>query len=380
MKSFVLAACAAVLAGCGSTPAADDGNVPDARPAAFELAQQAKGVAPPAAPDERAGSHVLGYVEGEVITRREVLQRAGAQLAAVEEDQKERLQEQALYDLVRDRMLYRAAIDAGVPATRDEIDERRDQLVKDLAKSGGTLDAYLHERDITRRELDQMLKIGIVVEKYRRAAIGLRTDPSVHVRPVTDVYVAPEDVTKYYERRPEKFKQAATARCRMLKIATDLEAKDREAAVAAAKARAYALHARLKAGEDWVPVFRQATPPDADPNRADGLAEFPRGKMAPWIEEFAFSSGKGVLSDVKQNGTDFWILRAEGWHDDRVIPFAEAEPRIAEVLRSARVQMAFVEVELAVLDQSSIQPESLRGRVRGYLRSVRQRVIADNGL
>jgi hypothetical protein len=383
MQRLVSASLVLVAAGCGSTaPGEGETAAPTARPVAYELAQQAAKAPAPAAPAEsKSSSRVLGYVEGEVVTLREVLQRAGPVLAQIEDPlEKERRQERAFLDLVGDRLLYRAAVDAGVTALRDEIDEKRDQLVRDLAKNGGTLDAYLHERDMTRREHDEMLKVGIVVEKYVYAAIGHGRDANVHVRPVTDTYVPPEDVAKYYERHPEKFKLPALAKCRLLKIATDLDAKDRERAVADARAKANGVLARLRGGEDWVPVYRSVAPAAGDPQRTDGLSEFPRGKMAPWIEEFAFKSGKNALSDVIQNGTDFWILRAEGAHEERVMSFAEAEPGITRLLSNARFQTAFIEVELSVLDQSSVQPDSLRARLREYLREARSRVFADNGL
>src|SRR5205823_2271507 len=143
-------------------------------------------------------------------------QRAGPVLAQIDDrEERQRRTERAFLDLVGDRLLYRAAVDAGVTASRDEIDEKRDQLVRDLAKNGGTLEAYLHERDMTRREHDEMLKVSLVVDKYVYAAIGHSRDANVHVRPVTDTYVPPEDVAKYYERHPEKFKLPAAAKCRL---------------------------------------------------------------------------------------------------------------------------------------------------------------------
>ena len=147
-----------------------------------------------------------------------------------------------------------------------------------------------------------------------------------------------------------------------------------------AKAAAQKILARLQEGEDWVPVFRELNlaAPEADP--LDGLIEFRRGEKASWIEEFAFTSDKGRISDVIQQGTTFYVMRAEGSHDERTVPFAEASPAIRGKLAELRARMAWLEVELSVLDESTLQPDSLRTRLRDTLRQARLKLLCDAGL
>jgi hypothetical protein len=375
------------VAACGTNPT-DAGGAPSAPPTAFDMAQAAKDPVAATQADMHSPSRVLGYVEGEVITYREVLQRVGPELAQAETaKEKQTLEDDALLDVVRERMMYRAAQDARVPATRDEIDANRETFVKGLAKNGGTLEAFLHEHDMTRREFDEMVKMQLVLEKYRQASIGHSGDAIVSrlVRPVTDTFVSPEDVRKCYDRNPDKFREPAVARCRMLTIPTDLTAPDREAAVAAAKAKAEAVLARLRAGEDWVPVYREALPGAAEPDARigpDGLVEIHKGDTvwADWIREFAFKSARGTLPDPVQKGTTFHVLRAEGAHEERVVPFEEAEEPIRRELTALKGRLAWLEVQLTVLDESSVQPDSLRAKLRDALRQARQKLLASAGL
>ena len=380
MRIWILAAlAAAAAAGCASP--GDDAvpggpERPSAPPTNFERMKEARTPADAPAPDPRSTSRVLGYVEGDVVTYREVLQLIGPELAQMETDaEKSRAEDETLLDIVRERMMFRAATDAGVHASRDEIESARADYVRKLSKNAATLEAFLREHDMTRHEFDEKLRRQLVVDKYQYAAIGRASSADVRVRPVTDTYVKPEEVRKYYDRFPEKFRQPSLARYRILTVKTDLEKPDRVAAVAAAQAAANAVRDRLAAGEDWVPVYRQTVSPDAqggadtaEPN--DGLLEIPRGKMAAWIEEFAFGAERGTLL-VKQQGTTFYVLRAEGSHEARTIPFEEAEPGIRGVLRDSRLALAWLEVELSVLDQSSISPDSLRSRLRDSLRRAR---------
>lgn len=369
-----------LAAGCGSSPEPQAGDAPDARPIARDQVRGAADEALPA-PDPRSSSRVLGYVEGEVVTQREVLQRVGPELAQLENpEDRARIEERAVLDILRERLLQRAAQDARVNASRDEIDEERRAFVNELARSGGTLDAFLHEHDMTRREFDEMIRTQIVVRKYRLAAIGHSGDRQVRVRPVTDTYVPPEEVRKYYDRHPTRYQEPPTARFRMLAVKSDLDAPDREKAVAEARRTADAALARLRAGEDWVPVFREFSKDPPDPQRPDGLERIPRGKAADWIEDFAFESEQGAVSDVIQKGTTFYILRAEGAHEGRTIPFEEAAPGIRGQLSELRRRLAFLEVDLSVLDESSVQPEALRARLRDHLRQSRVRMLTDAGL
>jgi hypothetical protein len=375
---MIAVAVALFTAGCGSAIQEHGSDAaPTAPPTAKDLTQAPVTAAPADAVDPRSPSRVIAYVEGEVVTYREILQRVGPELSQLEnEADKAKMEDRALTDLLRERLLYRAAVDAGVHVTRDEIDEKREKAVKELARSGGTLEAWLHEHDMTRREFDETNRVRLIVEKYRRASIGHSSDPSVRVRPWTDTYVAPEDVRKYYDRHPLKFHESAGARYRMLIVKTDLAAPDRAAAVAAARAVAESAVARLQGGEDWVPVYRELNQAPPDPRQPDGLSLIERGKAADWIEEFAFNSPKGTVH-LEPKGTTFYVLLAEGVRDERVIPFEEAAPDLRLQLQQLRVAMAFLEVELAVLDESSLQPEQMRAKLRETLRLDRLAYLAE---
>lgn len=385
MRTSPLFVIAALCAGACSSTVPDDGGdyTPTAPKKAYDRWIAAKEPGAAAVSDANSPSRVLGYVEGEVVTYREVLQMVGPQLAQAETPaEKSEIEDRALIDIVRERMMYRTALDAQVGALREEIEERRALAVKDLAKNGGTLEAFLHDYDMTRREFDDVLKRQIILEKYRNAAIGRSGDPSVHVRPVTDTFVPPEEVRKYYDRHPEKFQQPASARCRMLTFKTDLEASDRQKAFADTQRRAAFAMSRLRAGEDWVPVFRAASEKTAEQDPLDGLMEIRKGDnhWADWIQDFAYNSTRGTLSEVIEKGTTCYVLRAEGAHEERTVPFEEVEASVRRDLTAVRSQLAWYEVQLSVLDESSIQPDTLRSRLRETLRRARQTLITSAGL
>ncbi len=333
--------------------------------------------------DPTSQSRVLAYVNGEVVTYRDVLLRIKPQLAVLENpEDRERLEHSELLSILQDRIIYRAAREAMVDATREEVDKERAARVAELERNGFTLDAFLNERGMTRREFDEtILRRGIVIRKFLYAAIGRNADPRVRVRAMTDPSVCPADLVKYYERHPERFHEPALARCRKLEVMTDFLLPDREVAVAQARGKAAGYHARLRSGEDFVPLFREANRGSADADTRDGLLEIQRGgKEADWIEEFAFTSPRGTVSDVIQKGATFYVLRAEGAQEERTVPFSECQELIAASLMEAKRQMAVYEVELALIEESSIQPDTLRVKLRDSLRAARLQLMNEVGL
>lgn len=378
---MVAGAVALAAGGCGSTPDEPRRDPLDvAPPTDADLAESARGTSPGPSADPNSSSRVLAYVNGEVINYRDVFLRIGPQLAVVaDETSKAELERRELITLLRDRLLHQAAVEAGIDVTRDELDKERARRIRDLERSGATLDAFLSERGMTRRELDDTLRRDLRAQRYLRAAVGLGGEGAAFVRARTDTFVTPADTRRHYDRNLERYHEPATARVRVLPVRADLRAEDREAAVADARRRAEGYLARLRGGEDFVPVFREATADEPDP--ADGLVEIrERGKAAAWIEEFAFEQPRGTLSDPIQKGPTYYILRAEGVSPERQRPYVEVQSEIEDLLAQRRRAVASYEVELALVEDAVIRPAELSKALREELSAARRRIVADAGL
>src|SRR5512146_763198 len=108
MHPRTFATCAALIAaGCGSPALMPDGGAapaaPAAPPIAAEQARAPKEAPQSDAPDPRSPSRPMAYVEGEVITYREILQRHGPEIAQLESAaDKARMEDRALIDLLRE--------------------------------------------------------------------------------------------------------------------------------------------------------------------------------------------------------------------------------------------------------------------------------------
>ncbi len=349
------------------------------RPLDLERARSASQDAPDRAPDTGSTSRVLATVDSDVITYRAVLLRIGPQLAVLGEDaQKREVVDQALVDILRDRIMYHAALEAGVTMSRDAIDEERTKRVKEIERSGGTLGAFLSERGMTRREYDEEIRRGRMVELYMRSAIGLAGgDP--RVRPMTDTFVAPGLVRSYWERHAELFTEPAHAKLRVMSVKVDRRASDPKSARAAAKSRIERAQRRLRAGEDWVPVYRETAPKQAEEDPY-GLQEIRRGDRSAVIEDFAFTSPKGTVSKIQELRTAFLLMQAEGAQEERVVPYEEVQDRIRAQLAKVRRQVAYYEVELQLLEDAVIRPDRREDEIRALLSKSRRALLDKFGL
>ncbi len=329
------------------------------------------GAAEPAQPedvDAHSTSRVLAHVNGQVVSYRDVLLDLGPELASVVEPAERRaLEEQSLLRIVRQRIILQDAREYEVPVERDEFDKARKRRIAELEQNGGTLDAYLAEQGMSRREYDQDIRDAIRTEKYILARIGRSGDRSVRVPPLVDVYVSPAETRAYWDRHPELHRQEAAARVRMLIVRADRSAPDRKAAVEAARVRANDVRQRLAAGEDGAAVWRELNAGAAEPDPEEGLLEMRRGERASWIERFAFAAERGNVSEMVQKGTVFFVMRAEGHHEAHDVEYEERQELIRNLLSRVRWSAARYEVELLLLEKASVQPNEVRRDVRDVL-------------
>lgn len=380
VRCVALAALLAGAAGCRSSsdPSPDDGGTPDAAPMTKEHAEAAGQAAAHRAPPD---GNVLAWVNGEAVNRRDVMLRVGPQLATVgSEDERRAETDRAVLEILRERIVDRAARDAGVEVTRDEIDRERARRIREIEKNRGTLDAFLRERGMSAREFDDEIAREVRMSRFIRAKVGISADASVPVRPVTDTFVTPREIRAFYDRNPDRFREPETGRVRVLRIPADLSSGNREQAVAAARAKAERAKARLLAGEDFVPVFRETNAANPTPDPADGLVEITKkGELDPWIEEVAFTRPRGTV-DMREAGIVFYVVRAEGASPARVVPFEEAHERIERLLGELKRGIASYEVELDLLEKAAIAPRDRYDALREFLAGTRRRLITEAGI
>lgn len=140
-----------------------------------------------------------------------------------------------------------------------------------------------------------------------------------------------EEVDAEYTRQRHRYtglEPQVRARHILIKAAEDAPAAER----AAARARAEAILARVRRGEDFAAVARAESQDEGSARRGGDLGFNPRGRMVAPFDEAQFATEPGQITDhVVETRFGFHVIKVEGRREGDV-PEAEAKREVAEGL------------------------------------------------
>jgi peptidyl-prolyl cis-trans isomerase C len=156
------------------------------------------------------------------------------------------------------------------------------------------------------------------------------------VRNVPDA--SDDDAKKFYDENPAEFEQPEEILVRHVLIPVKPGATKEEKA--AARAKAEKVLAEVRGGADLAEIAKRVS---AGPTAAEGgsLGWIRRGDTVPDFEAAIFALKKGALSDVVETQIGYHVVRVEGKHPARKIPFSEAKEMIKRRLVQDRIEKEF---------------------------------------
>lgn len=173
-----------------------------------------------------------------------------------------------------------------------------------------------------------------------------------------------EAVRDLYHQRSERYDVPEQVRARHILVALDAGADD--AAVAAARARAAEVAARIQDGEDFEIVAAEVSDDPGSKTKGGDLGFFRRGQMVKPVEEAAFSLDVGVLSEPVRSDFGFHVLRVEEHSQAKFTPFEEVREVLAREVAAVDAGQAANravadELSAAIAGGRSLE-EAARGR------------------
>lgn len=141
--------------------------------------------------------------------------------------------------------------------------------------------------------------------------------------------VKPGDVSAFYEKNPDKFKQPESVRASHILIIVPPGAD--AATKAAAKARAEEALKAVRGGKDFAAVAREYSQ-DGSAQHGGDLNYIVPGQTAPAFEKAAFALNVGQVSGVVESPFGFHVIKVTDRRPGRVVPFAEAAGQIQKFL------------------------------------------------
>lgn len=268
---------------------------------------------------------VAATVNGEVVTLLELQDRAGPELRRIEAQppgpsrDKERAAalKVAFEALVAERLFSAQIAALGVEVTDPEVDA----VVEDVKRRNGLDDDRLDEA---------LAAQGMDRASYRKSVKrDLESMRLVQLKIRNKVKVTDEDVKNYWQSHPQEFRTDEEVRVRHVFLALREGAPAAEAA--RVRAQAEKALARIRRGEDFALVARQAS---QGPSASEGgeLGWLRRGTVQPDLEKVAFALQPGETSEIIRTRQGFQILQVEQRRGGGPKPLDEVKEQVRDRL------------------------------------------------
>jgi peptidyl-prolyl cis-trans isomerase D len=145
--------------------------------------------------------------------------------------------------------------------------------------------------------------------------------------------IGPRDIEDYYNRNREaRFHQQKSIKLRHILLRSS---GGDAAQKTAARAKAEAALAELRAGKNFADVARQYS---EDPGASQGgdLGWINRGQLMPSLDQAIFALKKGEVSGVLESPLGYHIFKAEDVKEEKLTDLKEATPEIVKSLRGEK--------------------------------------------
>ena len=270
---------------------------------------------------------VVARVNGETIGKAEfenaiknVEGRAGQPVPDAERD---RVYRGVLDQLIAYRLLTQESRTRKIDVPPADIDARLAQIREQFPSE-----------DAFKQTLAQQ---KMTVEQLRADATSdMRVAKMLNDEVNTGVAVQPQEVTAFYEKNPDKFKQGERVRASHILIRTAEKADEK--AKQEAKTKADDVLRQVKTGKDFGELAKHySQDPGSAPNGGD-LGFFAQGQMVGPFDQVAFTLKPGTISDVVETQFGYHIIKVVDKQAARTVPLDEVKPQIEQFLQNQQRQ------------------------------------------
>ena len=304
----------AASASAASTPATPQAGTPP--PAGATLG------APPAKPVPAEIPAVVARVNGEEISKTE-FDRAVAALearngGAVPAEQRDQILRGVLDQIVWYRLLVQESKARKVAADDAEVEAR----MKEIQGQFPSEDAFKQMLTSRKTTIDQVrsdIRQDISVQKLIENEISAKAA------------VKPEQVTDFYTKNPDQFKQPERVRASHILITVP---KGADAAVKTqARTKAADILKDVKAGKDFAALAKQHSQDPGSAQNGGDLGFFQQGQMVGPFNDVAFTLAPGAVSDLVETDFGFHIIKVAEKQAPRTVPLDEVRPQVEQYLQ-----------------------------------------------
>jgi peptidyl-prolyl cis-trans isomerase C len=321
---LLLAAAVVPAAACRKTPASAAASA-SASPAVGQAGALGAAAQTPPKPVPAQLPEILAKVNGQDVKKADfdmLVRDMELGQGPIPAERRDEVLRATLDRLITYTVLSQEAKSRQVTATDAEIDDRLKQMQQQFPNEDAFKKA-LAERKMTIERLRSDTRDNLVISKMMDVEVS--TTPGA----------SDAEAKAFYEKNPDKFKQAEQVRASHILIRVDEKAD--AATKQKAKARIDAILKRAKAGEDFGKLAKENS---ADGSAAQGgdLNYFGRGQMVPAFDEAAFSLKSGQISDVVATQFGYHIIKVTDHKDASTVPLDQVSEKVKQFLSGQKKQ------------------------------------------
>ena len=207
-----------------------------------------------------------------------------------------------------------------------ELIKKLDEIRKQYNMSSmEDLEQAAKEQGVSFEDFKANIRNQIITQSVMRQQVGQKIQPT------------PGETLQYYEQHKQDYVQPESERLSEILVSTGDNPDD--AKVAAAKAKADDLEARLHAGGDFAQLARSFSD---GPTAAEGgdLGQFRRGALAKVLEDKTFALPAGQSTDPIRTRQGWVILKVTQHTAGGAPPYKDVQEQVEEALYMSRMEPA----------------------------------------
>jgi peptidyl-prolyl cis-trans isomerase C len=239
----------------------------------------------------------------------------------VKDEEKDKLKNDILNELVSAELLYQASQKAGLGDLSKDVDSQLENIKKGFG-SDQEFQKVLKERGIEAKDLKEDIKKGVSINAYLEKNIFSKLSP-----------VTEDEKKQEYEANKDKLNVPDEVKASHILIKVGEKATPEEKQKA--KEKIEALRTRAMSGEDFAKLAKENSEDGSAPNGGD-LGYFRKGQMVKPFEDAAFGLEKDQISPVVETQFGYHVIKVTDKKAAHVLTYEEVSKDIEKFLINNR--------------------------------------------
>jgi peptidyl-prolyl cis-trans isomerase C len=240
----------------------------------------------------------------------------------VSNEQLTQVKTRVLDTLIATELLTQESQKSGVAVNETEVNKAYDEQ-KAQFKTDAEFQAALKQYNFTEAGFKKQIKQQIGIQQFIVKKFAQNTT------------ISDEEVKKYYDDNPDKFKQDAQVKVShiMIMISSDADQAKKDEA----KKKIGEALKRVKAGEDFAVVAKEVSEDTGSKDGGGDLDYLSKGQTPQAFEDAAFALKQGEISDIVETPNGFHIIKVTDKKDAKTITYDESKEEVRSALKSNKI-------------------------------------------